>query len=328
MQPARGALLRICALTGALLGAATSPAGARDTEEGIRLFAAQRYGEARTSLEEAVRENPSDARAALYLGRALFEQGEVPGSVHWLERAGSIDPSSSPASYWLGRAYGEQAVRGNLILRAKLAGKVRRAFERAVELDPDNLDARMALVEFYLRAPSFMGGSPQKAEAEAEGIRRRDPLRGHRAAARIDESRKRPDLAGAEYEAAAREFPNCPDPYYWLEENALERKDWTAAFAAMSRLEHALPGEAGALYETGRIASLSGRELDRGAESLRRYLERDPRRDEPSKASARLRLGEILEKRGDKDHAREEYSAALRLDPRLTSARQALARLH
>jgi tetratricopeptide (TPR) repeat protein len=312
-----------------LLASGLAPSSG-DVDAGVRLFEARRFAEARPLLERASAEHPEDAHAAEYLGRTLFEQDLLEDAARTLERAASLDPRSSWIHYWLGRAYGAQAIRGNLLVRARLAGKVRRAFERSEELDPTNVRARMALLEFHLRAPSFMGGSLEKARMEAEEIRRLDPLRGHRAAARIHENRKRYELAAAEYEAAARDFPARPDPYYWMEDAAVERKDWAAAFTALERLEKALPGETGALYETGRIAALSGKELDRGEAALRRYLEldHDPRADAPSLALAHLRLGEILEKRGDRRAAREEYDSATRLEPTLTEARQALSRLH
>lgn len=300
---------------------------AGEQEAGARLYDLQRYPEARAYLEGALRENPADPRAAAWLGRVLFEERDLDGAVSWLERAAALDPSSSSTSYWLGRAYGEQAIRGSLLVRARLAPKIRRAFARAAELDPSNLDARYALLEFYLRAPGFMGGSLEKAEEQATEIARRDSLRGHHAAARIHEQRRRWDLARREYEAAISQHPGRPEPFYWLERDAIERKDWETAFDAMFRLENAMPGEAPALYEIGRLSALSGRELERGEASLRRYLVHDPRGEEPSIALAHMRVAEILARRGERERARDEYALALRVDPGLTDARQALARL-
>jgi tetratricopeptide (TPR) repeat protein len=298
-----------------------------EVDSGVRLVEAKRYAEARPVLEKAVRERPEDARAAEYLGRAFFGERQPEAAARWLEKAAALDSSSSSISYWLGRAWGEQAVRGNVFLRAKLAGKIRRAFERAIELDSANVDARVALLEFHLRAPSFMGGSLEKAGIEAEEIRRLDGFRGHRAIGRIHESRKRFDLAVVEYEAAIRDFPARTNPYYWIEDVAVDRKDWPAAFSAMERLRHAIPEDAEALYEIGRLAAISGRELERGEACLRRYLEQDPAPGEPTHALARMRLGEVLEARGDRGGARTEYAAAVQLDPGLTEARHGLLRV-
>lgn len=284
-------------------------------EAGAHALEAQRYGEAIERLSVTVREEPSNARAAELYGRALFEEGELPRAAESLERATALDPTSSSAVYWLGRAYGEQAIHGGVILRAKLAGRIRRAFERAVELDPDNSDARIALLEFYLRAPTFMGGSFDKARALADDMRRRDPFHAHLAKARLEEHRKRRDLADAEYEAAIRDFPGRNEPYFWIERSAIDRKDWPAAFEAMDRLLRASPENAVAHYEIGRVAAMTGRALERGEASLRRYLEHSPRGTEPTRAEAHLRLAEIAERRGDRDAARRECRAALKSTP-------------
>jgi tetratricopeptide (TPR) repeat protein len=296
-------------------------------EAGARAFEAQSWQEALEKLSSAVKEEPSNERAAELYGRALYEENELPRAVEWLERATTLDPASSSASYWLGRAYGEQAIHGNLMLRARLAGRIRRAFERALELDPDNADARIGLLEFYLQAPSFMGGSFEKARALTDDLRRRDPFRAHLAKARLEEHRKRRDLADTEYEAAIREFPRRPEPYFWIERSAIDRKDWPSAVESMERLLRARPDDPVALYEIGRIAALSGGDLERGEASLKRYLEHSPKGDEPSRADAHARLAEIDERRGDRDGARREYRAALELDPGAAAARRALAKL-
>ncbi|MEP6768595.1 MAG: tetratricopeptide repeat protein [Acidobacteriota bacterium] len=315
------------ALASALFGPVSLGADARKVEAGARLLEAQRYREALDTLQGAVQADPANARAAALYGRAFLEENDVGRAVEWLEKASLLDSSSSSTAYWLGRAYGEQAIHGNVVVRAKLAGKIKRAFERAVELDPDNMDARIGLVEFYLQAPSFMGGSFEKARQQTDELRRRDPLHGYLAKARLEEHRKRRDLAEAQYEAAMRDFPGRPEPYYWRERGAIGRKDWPSALEAMDRLLRQRPEDAEPLYEIGRIAALSGRDLDRGEASLRHYLEHAPRGDEPSLAEAHMRMAEIEERRGTRAAARSEYAAALELDPGIAGARQALAKL-
>jgi tetratricopeptide (TPR) repeat protein len=330
-MPRRRRFLRRSAAAALLLGLAantcTAAPGAAFSDAGIRLFEDQRYPEARSALEAAVAENPRDSRAAAYLGRVFFEENDLDRAVEWLEKAAALDPTSAHNVYWLGRAWGVQAIRGNMLVRARLAGKIRRAFSRAVELAPDNVDARTALLEFYLRAPGFLGGSFAKARGEVEEIRRRDPLRGHRAMGRIEEYQRHWERAAAEYDAAIREFPSCSDPYYWMEKGAIDRKDWAAALESMERALRFHRDDAGPLYEIGRLAALSGHALDRGEESLRLYFEHQPKGDEPSLALAHARLAEILERRGDRIRARDEVAAALRLDPGLLEAREARARL-
>ena len=303
-------------------------AAAPSTDAGVRDFLAQRYPAARASLEAALREDPSDARAAGFLGRVFFEENESERAIEWLEKAAALDPKSPAHPYWLGRALGQRAIRASVFARASLAGRIRRAFQRSIDLDPDNLDARIGLEEFYLRAPGFMGGSVARAKSEAEEVRRRDALRGHRAMARVYEQQKLWDSAAAEYRRAIAEFPSSREPYIWMERSAIDRKDWDAAFRSMDRLLEAFPRDAVPQYEIGHIAALSGRQLERGEACVRRYIAGpQPKDPEPSLALAHARLAQIAERRGDREAARRESLEALRIDPGLVEARDTAARV-
>jgi tetratricopeptide (TPR) repeat protein len=82
-----------------------------------------------------------------------------------------------------------------------------------------------------------------------------------------------------------------------------------------------------ACYQIGRLAVLSGQRLERGEECLKLYLQRDPKPDEPSLASAHYRLGLLYERKGNRDLARREYSAALEIDSARDDAREALKKI-
>ena len=84
------------------------------------------------------------------------------------ERATKLDPQKSLYHLWLGRIYGEKAVRAGFLSAAGLAKKVRASFERAVQLDPKSWEARTDLAEFYLEAPSIIGGGQDKARGQAD----------------------------------------------------------------------------------------------------------------------------------------------------------------
>ncbi len=70
-----------------------------------------------------------------------------------------------------------------MMSKMSMAPKLRDAFEKTVQLDPNNLDARESLLQFYLQAPSVVGGGKDKAQAQAREIAKRDPARGHLAQA-------------------------------------------------------------------------------------------------------------------------------------------------
>src|SRR5205807_2021766 len=113
---------------------------------------------------------PNDAASYNYLCRAYFALADWDHAVAACEKSVALAPDSSDYHLWLGRAYGEKADRVNPFSAASLAGKVRREFERAVQLNPRSVEARADLAEFYLDAPGIVGGGQDKARAQAAAL--------------------------------------------------------------------------------------------------------------------------------------------------------------
>ncbi|HYH44830.1 MAG TPA: tetratricopeptide repeat protein, partial [Thermoanaerobaculia bacterium] len=131
------------------LAAQTPPADPAGLAEGLRLFDAGRYEEARRLFEARAGADPRDFDAQLHLGRALLRLGRYEPSAERLEKAVALRPGSSQAHDWLGRAYGGIAQQSNNpIKQAGLAKKIKAQFEKAVELDPANFDARENLIQY------------------------------------------------------------------------------------------------------------------------------------------------------------------------------------
>ena len=307
--------------------AARFDAASSKTDEAVRLFDARQFGRAKPLLEAAVREDPGDARAASYLGRLLLASDELDAAVESLEKSVSLEEGNAEYHLWLGRAYGQKAIRASVLKQPALARRVKKEFERASQLDPDSLEARFGLIEYYLRAPGVLGGSLEKAREQAREIARRDALQGHRAAGRLAEHEKRFDAALDEYQRAGNEFPQSPAPSYWSGSLFEKRKDYERAFEVYERLLETQPTEMTACYQIGRIAILSGQRLERAEQCLKLYLRREPKPDEPSLAWAHYRLGNLYERKGSRDLARREYAEALKLDPVHREARAALKKI-
>jgi tetratricopeptide (TPR) repeat protein len=102
------------------------------------------------------------------------------------------------------------------------------------------------------------------------------------------------------------------------------------AFALLDRYLTHKPNDLVALFQVGRTAAITGKQLDRGEQALRAVLAApgvgsDPAL--PAPASAHFRLGDIAARRGTKDQARVEYEKAIELNPRLEAAKRALKAL-
>src|SRR5436190_22155361 len=165
------------------------------------LLASGRIDDAIAALRGEISTSP-DGAAYNLLCRAYYSLGEWDRGVSACEKAVSLDPNNSAYHLWLGRVYGEKADASSFLSAAGLAKKVRNEFERAVQLSPDNAEARTDLAEFYLEAPGIVGGGRDKAEAQSQILARSAPARAHWVNARIAEKKKDPATAEREYRAA------------------------------------------------------------------------------------------------------------------------------
>lgn len=247
--------------------------------------------------------------------RLASERGDHQKAADLYEKAVALEPKNADYHYVLGAAYGELARRAGMLKQASLAKKTRIELETAVALDPAHTSARLALITFYLLAPGFMGGGEDKAFAQAAEIRRRDPLDGHRAFARIYIHQKKMDLARKEYLDAVRENPNSARAHYMLGGAYLNDKNWAAS---LRELDTALKLDAAFMptyFRFGQLSALSKSNYARGEEMLRKYLAHKPGREEPGLGGAWYWLGQLQEKQGKKSDARTSYANALKLAP-------------
>lgn len=285
-----------------------------------------RAADARSRLQEMARGN--DASAAFAQGCLATADARWSDAAKAFERAVKADERSATNHYWLGRTYATQVLTANKLRQATLAGKTKGAFERAVQLDPANLDARTGLMQYYLRAPGIVGGSVEKARQQVAEIRRRNAYRGGLMAATVERREKRYAVAVAEYERLIAQYPDSAAPYSSLASTYGDQKRWDDAFRTIDRFLAAQPREILAQYAIGRAAGESGQQLERGEQAIRRYIATaTPAAGEPTVAMAHHRLGVIQERLGQREQARASYQTAVRLEPTLEVARAALEKL-
>jgi len=262
----------------------------------------------------------ADAKAAL-------QRGDVDQATKLYEQAVAMKPNDAKYHYYLGGAYGRQAQDAGIFSAMGLAKKTKAEFERAVQLDPNYLDARLALIDFYMIAPGIAGGDEDKALAHAAEIKKRNALDGHRAYGRIYTRQKKTELAQKEYVEAVREQPASPKAHYYLGNFYLSQKDWKNS---LHEYEYALkldPNYMPAHFRVGVHAANSGSNYARGEEELRKYLGYTPAEDEPGLASAWYYLGLIQEKQGKKADAKQSFLQAQKLAPGSKDVKEALKRV-
>jgi tetratricopeptide (TPR) repeat protein len=268
----------------------------------------------------------TDAESSNLLCRAYYALEEWDRAEPSCRKAVSLDPENGVFHLWLGRVYGEKADRSNFLSAAGLAGKVRAEFERAVQLNPNDVDARLDLAEFYLEAPSIIGGGEQKAREQARQIATLNPAREHWVYARIAEKKKDEVKAESEYrqyidlsKGSAEAWLNLA--LFLRRQNRLDEME-----QAIVKLSQAPKPKPDVLVEAAEMLYRAGRNYSFATELLRRYLSSGPVEAAPA-FKARYLLGLLLEKQGDLTGAAEEYRTSLSLARNFGMAQQALNRV-
>jgi len=290
------------------------------------MLAGGRVDEAITELNGRLSSAAADAESSNLLCRAYFALEDWNRAESSCRKAVSLDPDNSRFHLWLGRVYGEKADRSSFLAAAGLAGKVRGEFERAVQLNPKDVDARLDLAEFYLAAPGIVGGGEQKARAQAQSIATVNPAREHWVYARIAEQKK--DAATAEREYHRYIDLSKGDAEAWLNLALFLRrqKRFDEMEQAIVKLSQSPMPKPDVLVEASEILYRAGRSYPFATELLHRYLASGPVEAAPA-FKARYLLGLLLEKQGDKEGAAQEYRASLSLARNFGMAQQALNRV-
>lgn len=306
---------------------AVVPLSASDGLAAQKLLQQGRVDLAIGALKDQIRSQPSNAQAYNLLCRVYIMADKWDPAVSACEQAVHLDPTNSQYHLWLGRSYGHKAEHVNALSAAHFAGQVRDEFETAVRLNPNSVEAREDLADFYLQAPWVIGGGDKKAQIQADEIQKLEPAQGHLVKARIAEKKKDFDAAEDEIKQAVQDSPDAAGP--WMSLANLYRR--TSRFEQMEQaIEHATAPDLDRPDVLTRAAELliqSKRSLSRAESLLQRYLSSpNPSEDAPV-FKAHYLLGTLLEQRGQPDEAITQYQAALALAAQFTPARNALDRL-
>src|SRR5215469_6634546 len=305
------ALVLVTLLTLVSIGAADPAA--------TQLLSSGRMDDALTALN-----NRGDAESLNQLSRVYYAMERWDEAVKYGERAVALDPGDAMYHLWLAREYGRKAAEANPLSAAGLARKAKSEFERAVQLDPTNVPARVDLAQYYTEAPSIMGGGLDKARDQANQVQKYDPGMAHLILARIAEKEKQYSQVDAEYQAAIKNARNPAD--MWLQLAAYYRQhgrldDMQAAVqSAMAQPNK----RAESYFDAGKELYLGGLNLAAAVQYLQQYLASGELVETAPAFQAHYLIGQLNEKMGNRGAAASEYVASLALASGYGPAKKAL----
>jgi tetratricopeptide (TPR) repeat protein len=282
-----------------------------------------RVEEAGTLLKASLATQPGDALAHQLLCRVYYAEEMADPAIQECELAAASDGSMSDNQMWLGRAYGLKASHANLFNALPLAKKVGSAFERAVELDGENIHAMSDLGEFYVAAPGIVGGGLDKAQALAAKMQPHYPSQSHRLLALIAEKKNDIGTAEAEFKEAVAAGRSA-DAYIDLG-HFYRRQHQTDK--VLSTLQEGIDADRrrdAALVDAASILTAARLSPQLAESLLRTYLSSPAKSDEAPAFKVHLQLGKLLAQQGDSAGAHREYAAAIALAPNYAPAHKAM----
>jgi tetratricopeptide (TPR) repeat protein len=248
-------------------------------------------------------------------------------AVRYGERAVSLDPNNATYHLWLGREYGRKAADANPLTAAGLARKAKNEFERAVQLDPANVPARLDLAQYYTEAPAIMGGGLDKARDQAAQMLKYDPSKSHLVLARVAVKERQYGEAEAQFRAAILSAKNPAD--MWLQLAAFYRQRGrlddmqSAVQSAMTQ-----PGKpAESYFDAAKELYLGSRNLFAARQYLQQYLSSGGLVESAPAFRAHYMIGQLNEKMGNSGAAVTEYEASIAMASGFVPARKALGRV-
>lgn len=340
------------------------PLGARAQQtQAERLIAAGHWKQARRLVEMRIHEAPDDPLANFLLSQIRNAFGDRTTPQALAEKAVALDRNTAKYHRQYAEVLGVMALHANMLQQLLLARRFRKEIDTTIMLDPRDTQALRDLIDFYLLAPSVVGGDQRKAGEIADRIAQIDATEGYLAKASIAQFRKEPTRTEAALrQAAAAEPPSYRalitlaqfflssehlslgmaetraqqalgvdrsrvDAYAVLAEVYADRQDWSALDGVLEEAGKQVPDDLAPQYRAAERLLDTHHDPARAERCLRTYLGQEAEGNEPGPAEAHWKLGQVLHSQGRDSAAIEEWRESLRLDPDSPAGRD-LRNLH
>ena len=306
------------------------------TLTGVRaLLGDDALAQARERLESYLQENPAAGEPRVLLAEVLRRQGDLDGaqkhSEAALERLPAVGRAHWVHSMILRGQLEKLGSSGNMgrLKALKNIGPYRSALRTAIELDPNNVDARKEEVLFYLYTPGI--GDAAKGLELAQEILAVDEMQGELTMARALYKNDQAEEGFERARKAIERFPDSTEPTWILGSLYYEDKQYAKADPILAQvMEGELRDETyyQVLYRRMRVNAKLGEGAEETLAFAEEYLEADPKWEwAPEPHRVWCEKGRALGKLDRKEEARAALKKSLELAPTYERAQKLLTKL-
>ena len=148
-------------------------------EEAKKLIEQREFELAKPILEFLYEQDEDNPETNYWFGVFSLMQNNYDDAIDYIEVAIEGDNQNHLYYNMLGNAYGIKAQNSGVFKAAFAAPNAKANWEKAIKLKPDFIDPKLALFQYYLRAPGIMGGDDEKALQLANDLVKTNFALGH-----------------------------------------------------------------------------------------------------------------------------------------------------
>lgn len=158
-----------------------------DFEKAEKLFKQEKFEQAKLLFESVLKDNPNNYKSVEYLGDIASHQQKWDEALKQYKKLKTQFPATANYHYKYG---GALAMKAKIVSKLKAFGlldEIENSFLTAAKLDAKHIDARWALVVFYIELPGIVGGSETKAQRYSNELMALSKVDGYLSKGYIDE---------------------------------------------------------------------------------------------------------------------------------------------
>lgn len=278
-------------------------------QQAEKYFKQENFSKAKSIFENYLKQHPNDKKTREYLGDIAAYGKDWETAISYYKGLVKEEKSNANYHFKYGGAMGMKAMSISRIRALTYIGDIKYELERAAELDPKHIEARWALIEFYIQLPGIFGGSEKKAIAYADELGALSKVDEYLAKGYIAEYSNRPNDAEIYYKKAiavggsAHTYEKLAGLYEKNDrpQEALETTSKSLKIHKRNQLN----------YQIGKISAQYNLQPEYGIECLSRYLANYSIKDGVPKDWAYYRLAQIYRNLGKREIALTWINKAL-----------------
>jgi tetratricopeptide (TPR) repeat protein len=134
------------------------------------IYSSKNFEQSKVLFQNYLKDNPNNIKTIEYLGDIAGQNKSWDNAIYYYNKLKQLKPMEANYHYKYGGVMGMKAKESNKFKALGMISEIKSSFEKAISLNPKHIEARAALVEFYLQLPGIVGGSEKKALLYANEI--------------------------------------------------------------------------------------------------------------------------------------------------------------